>query len=89
MWSKILSNLIKTETMQALLQKPGHTVGVAAGIASVGVTYTYVTLANSSRIEQDKQQNLSIMRIDEENRLSYVRTDEFKRKIPWPFRLFF
>ncbi len=68
--------------MQVLLQKPGHTIGVAAGFTSIGIGYKFA----SALIDQVKQKNeynhehlLSHLRTDEEKRLSHSRTDEEKR----------
>ena len=86
---KILSNILKAEMMQILLQKPVHTVGVVASIACVGVGYNFSTTVIEGR--------LSNIRTNEEERLSHIRTDEqkrktdeecdgFKRRVPRPLR---
>jgi hypothetical protein len=85
MWSKIISNLIQKEMMQVLLQKPVHTVGVVAGIASAGVGYSFATAnieiykqINLSNIELHKQNDLSNVEFDKLQSISILRVDEEK-----------
>ncbi len=85
MWSKILSNLIQTEMMQVLLQKPVHTVGVVTGIVSAGVGYSFATAnieiykqINLSNVELDKQTNLSRIELDKQTNLSRIELDKLQ-----------
>ena len=93
---KNLIDLIKTDMIRALLEKPFHTVGVTAGIACVSIGHSFV----SGHFELRKEKTLSVIRMDEEKTLSFIRTDELKRKkdeeckgfmrkIPWPIRLLY
>ena len=85
-------NLSDVEMMQMLLQKPAHTVGVAAGMACVGIGYNFATAVIEQyklKKQSDNEERLSNMRIEELKRRTDEECDGFKRRLPRLLRLFY